>query len=67
MTDANHTTDFFPCPEGRERCAVDGVECECEQREEEKIRSETTLSDLALKPRLRYIFELCVRPHNSTS
>jgi hypothetical protein len=29
---------FSLCPEGRERCAVDGVECECERREEEKIR-----------------------------
>ncbi len=36
------TTNFFPCPEGRERCAVDGVQCECERREEEKIRSERT-------------------------
>lgn len=34
MADQNSTT--IPCREGHERCAVDGVECECERIELEK-------------------------------
>jgi hypothetical protein len=30
--------DYIPCRPGHERCAVDGVECECEQRQLEGMR-----------------------------
>jgi hypothetical protein len=36
----DRTQTALPCPEGRELCAVDGVECECERRETERLGSE---------------------------
>lgn len=36
----DNTTHDTTCPEGRERCAVDGVECECERREYDRIDQE---------------------------
>jgi len=41
MSDKQSTVPFFPCSPGRERCAVDGVECECERIEEESTNTLT--------------------------
>jgi hypothetical protein len=35
MPQPETTKGWQPCREGRERCAVDGVECECEARQRE--------------------------------